>query len=125
MAKGGGDEESRTGTLKSKTFDAPAKLTLWLNGHRGFPTAKPHDKNLVRVIEAETNRELARAFPPRDDKPKRIELDLSKHINNPVRLEIIDGDSPHTQRGCDAQAWSVTECLRVWLALADPLPENP
>ncbi|MFO1437848.1 MAG: PVC-type heme-binding CxxCH protein [Verrucomicrobiaceae bacterium] len=93
MAKGGGDEESRTGTLKSKTFDAPAKLTLWLNGHRGFPTAKPHDKNLVRVIEAETNRELARAFPPRDDKPKRIELDLSKHINNPVRLEIIDGDS--------------------------------
>lgn len=39
--------------------------------------------------------------------------------------EIIDGDSPHTQRGCDAQAWSVTECLRVWLALADPLPENP
>jgi putative heme-binding domain-containing protein len=93
MAKGGGDEESRTGTLKSKTFDAPAKLTLWLNGHRGFPTAKPHDKNLVRVVEAETNREFARAFPPRDDKPKRIEFDLSKHANKRVRLEIIDGDS--------------------------------
>jgi putative heme-binding domain-containing protein len=92
MAKGGGDEESRTGTLKSKTFDAPAKLTLWLNGHRGFPTAKPHDKNLVRIIETETNRELARAYPPRDDKPKRIELDLSKHANKRVRLEIIDGD---------------------------------
>jgi len=92
IAKGGGDEESRTGTLKSKTFDAPAKLTLWLNGHRGFPTAKPHDKNLVRVVEAETNREFARAFPPRDDKPKRIEFDLSKHANKPVRLEIIDGD---------------------------------
>jgi starch synthase (maltosyl-transferring) len=28
--------------------------------------------------------------------------------------EIIDGDAPHTQRGCDAQAWSVTEVLRVW-----------
>jgi predicted glycogen debranching enzyme len=28
--------------------------------------------------------------------------------------EILDGDAPHTQRGCDAQAWSVTEALRVW-----------
>lgn len=28
--------------------------------------------------------------------------------------EILDGDAPHTSRGCDAQAWSVTEVLRVW-----------
>jgi predicted glycogen debranching enzyme len=28
--------------------------------------------------------------------------------------EILDGNAPHTQRGCDAQAWSVTETLRVW-----------
>lgn len=28
--------------------------------------------------------------------------------------EIVDGDAPHTQRGCDAQAWSVSETLRVW-----------
>jgi glycogen debranching enzyme len=28
--------------------------------------------------------------------------------------EIVDGDAPHTQRGCDAQSWSVTEALRVW-----------
>jgi len=28
--------------------------------------------------------------------------------------EILDGDAPHTPRGCDAQAWSVTEALRVW-----------
>ncbi|MBE7493796.1 MAG: c-type cytochrome [Verrucomicrobiaceae bacterium] len=93
MAKGGGDEESRTGTLQSKTFDAPAKLTLWLNGHRGFPTAKPHDKNLVRIIEAQTGQTLASAFPPRDDKPQRLELDLSKHAGKRVRLEIIDGDN--------------------------------
>jgi predicted glycogen debranching enzyme len=31
--------------------------------------------------------------------------------------EIIDGDLPHTQRGCDAQAWGVTEALRVWKLL--------
>ena len=31
--------------------------------------------------------------------------------------EIIDGDAPHTQRGCDAQAWGVTETIRVWKML--------
>jgi len=29
--------------------------------------------------------------------------------------EILDGDFPHTQRGCDAQAWGASELLRVWL----------
>jgi starch synthase (maltosyl-transferring) len=28
--------------------------------------------------------------------------------------EVVDGDAPHVQRGCDAQAWSATEALRVW-----------
>ena len=28
--------------------------------------------------------------------------------------EIFDGDSPHTPRGCIAQAWSVAEVLRCW-----------
>lgn len=28
--------------------------------------------------------------------------------------EILDGDAPHRQRGCDAQAWGVSELLRVW-----------
>ena len=28
--------------------------------------------------------------------------------------ELLDGDAPHTPRGCDAQAWSVSEALRVW-----------
>ncbi len=31
--------------------------------------------------------------------------------------EILDGNAPHTPRGCDAQAWSVSEALRVWLQL--------
>lgn len=29
--------------------------------------------------------------------------------------EILDGDAPHAQRGCYAQAWGVSELLRVWL----------
>jgi starch synthase (maltosyl-transferring) len=32
--------------------------------------------------------------------------------------EILDGDVPHTQRGCDAQAWGATEALRVWKLLS-------
>ena len=40
--------------------------------------------------------------------------------------EILDGDAPHTARGCDAQAWSVTEALRVWhLLIRSPTPGDP
>jgi starch synthase (maltosyl-transferring) len=28
--------------------------------------------------------------------------------------EILDGDAPHWERGCDAQAWSASEWIRVW-----------
>jgi starch synthase (maltosyl-transferring) len=34
--------------------------------------------------------------------------------------EILDGDTPHTPRGCDAQAWSISEVLRVWIQLDHP-----
>jgi predicted glycogen debranching enzyme len=34
--------------------------------------------------------------------------------------EILDGDYPHTARGCDAQAWGASELLRVWLNLTGP-----
>ena len=33
--------------------------------------------------------------------------------------EILDGDYPHQQRGCDAQAWGASEWLRVWNALRE------
>ena len=38
--------------------------------------------------------------------------------------EILDGDFPHTQRGCDAQAWGVSELLRVWIKLGGDLSVN-
>jgi len=34
--------------------------------------------------------------------------------------EICDGDAPHAARGCGAQAWGVSELLRVWKKIADP-----
>lgn len=33
--------------------------------------------------------------------------------------ELLDGSAPHLQRGCDAQAWSATEALRVWKILGN------
>lgn len=33
--------------------------------------------------------------------------------------EVIDGNAPHRQRGCDAQAWGATEAYRVWKLLHD------
>jgi predicted glycogen debranching enzyme len=32
--------------------------------------------------------------------------------------EIVDGDYPHSSRGCDAQAWGASEWVRVWLKLS-------
>ena len=34
--------------------------------------------------------------------------------------EILDGDAPHTPRGCVAQAWGVSELLRVWKLTVGP-----
>ena len=92
MAKGGGDEEKRTGVLKSKSFAAPEKLVLWVDGHRGPPTTEAHDKNFVRVVDAQSGATLASVFPPRHDVCRREELDLAKHVGKSVRLEIVDGD---------------------------------
>jgi len=38
--------------------------------------------------------------------------------------EILDGDIPHQQRGCPAQAWGVSEALRVWLKLERDLEDH-
>jgi glycogen debranching enzyme len=42
-------------------------------------------------------------------------LDLMNHFCLGHIPEILDGNAPHTPRGCDAQAWSVSELMRVWL----------
>ena len=37
--------------------------------------------------------------------------------------EIVDGDAPHRSRGCDAQAWGVSELLRVWIKIEGLMSE--
>jgi len=69
---------------------------------------------------------LARAweFSPDSVKASRAYLTTSYRLLNRGCLgqlpEVLDGDAPHRQRGCDAQAWGATEALRVW-KLLDPL----
>jgi predicted glycogen debranching enzyme len=66
---------------------------------------------------------LARAweFSPEAVAAAKAYLGSSEKILNEDCLgqipEILDGDAPHMQRGCDAQAWGVTETLRVWKML--------
>ncbi len=66
---------------------------------------------------------LARAwdFAPEAVAAAKSYLGSSEQLLNEGCLgqipEILDGDAPHTQRGCDAQAWGVTEALRVWKLL--------
>ena len=67
---------------------------------------------------------LARAwdFSPQVVAAAKSYLGSSEKILNEGCLgqipEILDGDAPHAQRGCDAQAWGVTEALRVWKLLS-------
>jgi len=63
----------------------------------------------------------AHAFDPRAMAAAKAYLGSSERLLHEGCVghlpEILDGDAPHTARGCDAQAWSVTEALRVWILL--------
>jgi glycogen debranching enzyme len=60
-------------------------------------------------------------FSPASVKAARSWLLSTEHLLSTGCMghipEITDGDAPHQSRGCDAQAWSVTEALRVWKLL--------
>ena len=93
--------EKHTGTLRSAPFVLPQKLTFWLAGHNGFPTAKSHNKNSVRLILAESGEELALAYPPRNDVAQEVVWDLKDKAKpgTEVVLELTDGDT------ANAYAW--------------------
>lgn len=92
LAGGGERIEQRTGILRSKSFPAPASISFWICGHRGFPEDPAHDKNLVQLVATETGEVLHRAFPPRNDICREVTWDLSARKSTPVHLELVDGD---------------------------------
>lgn len=88
----GGEEERRTGIMMSRVFVAPPSLSFWINGHRGPPVNAAHDKNLVRLVDADSGETLFTAFPPRKDSCEKVGWDLAAHAGKKVRLEMVDGD---------------------------------
>lgn len=91
---GGGEEpESRTGTLRSAAFKAPAAFSFLLCGHSGPPETEAHPRNFVRLVDADTGEEIHRALPPRNDVARVIRWELTAHEGKAVRFEITDGDT--------------------------------
>ncbi len=90
-----GDEDTRrkpayhNGTGWFWTF--PTFVEALVKAHPDSPSAKSAARSYLAVLENHLHHECLGQLP-----------------------EVCDGDAPHASRGCDAQAWSVTEALRVW-----------
>ena len=82
--------ETYVGTLKSRTFRLPAKLSLYLCGHLGYPDRPVEPRNLVRVRLAATGEELGSALAPRSDIAKKVVWDLTAHAGQEAYLEVVD-----------------------------------
>jgi putative heme-binding domain-containing protein len=91
--------EDAIGELRSAPFKAPKTLSFFLAGHRGFPNLPAHEKNFVRLVDAQSGEKLFEAFPPRNDVAAKVEWDLSAIEGKHVYLSLVDGDDE------DAYAW--------------------
>lgn len=99
--------ETYAGTWMSAPFVAPSKLSFYVVGHNGLPSAPDHNKNYVCLVSLDETGsvidEIARALPPRSDVAKFIEWDLADHRGEDqhsqdhrgqsVQLQVVDGDS--------------------------------
>jgi putative heme-binding domain-containing protein len=85
--------EQYTGTLRCEVIACPAELTFWLSGHNGPPDQEDHRRNVVRLVHANSGEILAEAFPPRNDQARRVAWALADVEEQPVRIEIVDGDA--------------------------------
>jgi putative heme-binding domain-containing protein len=97
--------EKLTGTLRSGVFELPDQFSFWMAGHNGLPTVPSHGKNFVRLVDASSGQELAKAEPPRNDVAQKViwrfaakSEDAGKDGTLPrgsgkVYLELSDGDT--------------------------------
>lgn len=87
------DGETLTGTLRSRAFTIPPRLSFFLAGHDGFPDKPPGKKNFVRLIAADSAEVFTNAAPPRNDLAQPIAWDLSAAAGQRGVLEIVDSDT--------------------------------
>ena len=85
--------EHLTGTLRSKAFTAPPKMTFHVAGHDGPPNAAPQGKNMVRLRSADSDNVLKQAPPPRNDTAQKISWELGEHAGKRVYFEVVDADT--------------------------------
>src|ERR1051326_311034 len=85
--------EKNTGVLRSKPFTIPEKLNFFMAGHDGTPAKPAQGKNLIRLVDADTDAVLAQSAPPRNDVAEAFSWDLSKFAGTQGSIEIVDGDS--------------------------------
>jgi len=85
--------EFLTGSLRSRDFEAPAKISFYLAGHDGDPGKSSQGRNFARLRRSANHEELFRAPAPRNDQAQRVEWDLSRVRGEKLYLEITDGDN--------------------------------
>jgi hypothetical protein len=86
--------EQLSGTLRSRPFSVPPKLSFYLCGHNGVPPAPSNDKNRVRLVAADdTHQVLAETLPPRNDRAEHVTWDLGAYAGRSAYIEVIDTDT--------------------------------
>ena len=112
--------ETWTGVLRSPTFEVSDRLSFFVAGHRGFPDRDAHDKNVIRLVEAETGRVLKTALPPRHDTAQQVEWDTTEFVGRDCFVEVADGDTDTAYAWLAVGRFSI-EALNASLHL-DPKP---
>ena len=83
--------ERLMGTLRSSSFEIPAKFSFFAAGHNG-PTGQPEAAhNFIRLRDAQSGDVLAEARPPRNDIAQKTEWNLSKYAGRRGYVELVDG----------------------------------
>ncbi|MBC8354238.1 MAG: exo-alpha-sialidase [Planctomycetes bacterium] len=83
--------EKATGTIRSASFDLPAKLSFFVCGHLGFPKEDAVNRNVVRLRLYDTDKIVRNALPPRNDLARRVEWDLAEFAGQRGYVEVVDG----------------------------------
>jgi predicted glycogen debranching enzyme len=68
-----------------------------------------------------------KVHPGRGREARKLLDGLLEHLDDAgvgSLSEVFDAEPPYRARGCIAQAWSVAEALRCWVATSDPSPNE-
>jgi hypothetical protein len=82
--------ERLMGTLRSGSFEIPAKLSFFSAGHNGLTSEPEVPKNFIRLKDAQTGELLIESKPPRNDTAQRTEWNLAKFAGRRGVIELVD-----------------------------------